>query len=123
MRISAILQKGRIYTRVRFADETIASIPKDQAVVGKDYISVKMLKGSPRYTQYEGEHIAARIEKGRVTIRNKDNICSATIARNQGSRGAPKVWCFFLMEVSKEISFAAAVDYFERHGITMLVSG
>jgi hypothetical protein len=93
-------------------------------VAAQDYISAKMLKRSNRYTHYEGEHIIARLDKGcRITIRNRDNICSATIARNQRSWGAAKVWCLFLMEISQEVPFAGAVDYFERHGITMLVSG
>lgn len=123
MQITDVIQTGSVYAKVRFEDATTASIPKDYAVIGKDYISIKMLKGSCRYILYEGEHITARIEKSRVTIRNKDNICSATIARNRRSWRAAKVWCLFLMEISKEVSFAAAVDYFEQHGVTMLVSG
>jgi hypothetical protein len=77
-----------------------------------------------QYIRYEGEHILARLEKGRwISIRNKDNICSATIARNRRPRGASDVWRLFLSEVQKSDSFEVAVDFFERHGITMNVSG
>ncbi|MDR2535607.1 MAG: hypothetical protein LBD29_06195 [Treponema sp.] len=124
MQIAAILRTGATHSRVRFADGTVEVIPNTYAAVGKEYLSVKMLKNAIPSMQYEGEHITARLEKmNAVTIRNKDNICSQTIARNQRRWGAAKVWCLFLMEVSKETSFAAAVDYFERHGIAMRVSG
>ncbi|MDR2150785.1 MAG: hypothetical protein LBO67_08270 [Spirochaetaceae bacterium] len=73
---------------------------------------------------FEGEHIAARFERGTtISIRNKDNICSATIAYNQTRWRAAKVWQLFMAEVSKSDRFADAVDYFERHGIKMIVSG
>ena len=124
MQIIEILKTGRDRSRVRFADKTVEAVPNAYAEAGRDYISVKMLKNSSRYTQYEGEHITARLEKGHtVTIRNKDNICSATIARNQRTWGAAKVWCLFLMEISKDADFAGAVDYFVQHSIAMSVSG
>jgi hypothetical protein len=77
--------------------------------------------------QYESEHISARIERGRflsrISIRNKDNIFSATVARNQNRWGAGKVWDLFLAAVSADISFANAVNFFESHGIRMAVTG
>jgi hypothetical protein len=77
--------------------------------------------------QYEGEHISARIERGRfrsrISIRNKDNICGATIAHNQNGWGAGKVWELFMVALSKDISFADAVNFFELHGIRMNVRG
>ncbi|MDR3303462.1 MAG: hypothetical protein LBS86_03535 [Treponema sp.] len=74
--------------------------------------------------RYEGDHILARLEKGHwISIRNKDNICSATIARNPHRQGAPEAWRRFLLEAHTGDSFDTAVDFFERHGITMNVSG
>jgi hypothetical protein len=123
MQITAVLRKGRLYSKVEFEDGTLELIPNEYAAVGKDYISDKMLKDN-QYTQYEGDHISARFDgKHSFTLRNKDNICSATLARNQKIRGARKAWRLFIMEVSKTDTFAIAVDYFERHGIKMLVSG
>jgi hypothetical protein len=77
-----------------------------------------------RNEQYEGLHISARIERGRsISIRNKDNICGATIARNQKTWGAAKAWDAFMDAVSKELSFAEAVNFFEDKNMKMLVSG
>jgi hypothetical protein len=77
--------------------------------------------------QYEGEHISARIERGRfrsrISIRNKDNICGATIAHNQNGWGAGKAWDLFITAVSGEMSFSDAVNFFELHGIRMTVMG
>jgi hypothetical protein len=120
MRIVEILKPGRTSSRVRFEDSTVEVIPNRYAIPGKDYISVKMLKKHENYIHYEGDHISARLEgRKKFTIRNKDNICSATLAYNQSYLRAVKVWCLFMMEVTKEISFAEAVDYFARNGIKM----
>ncbi|MDR2537878.1 MAG: hypothetical protein LBC46_06190 [Treponema sp.] len=123
MKIIEITKTGKASSRVRFEDGSEEAVPNACAVVGKDYISAKMLTRHAEYARYEGEHILAQFNKGQVSIRNKDNICSATIARNQKTRNAAKVWCSFLSEVSRSDSFGAALDYFERHGINMLVSG
>ncbi|MDR0568571.1 MAG: hypothetical protein LBG87_05130 [Spirochaetaceae bacterium] len=124
MQIVAILRPGKERTRVRFEDGAVEDVPNAYAETGKDYITASMLKQSDRYIRYEGEHITARLEKGSIiTIRNKDNICSATIARSKWSWRTAAVWRLFLMETAKETAFASAVDYFERHGIAMLVSG
>ena len=72
---------------------------------------------------FEGEHIWAHFGRGTISIRNKDNICSATIARNQTKWGAEKAWLLFITEISKSELFSDAVDYFERRGIKMTVSG
>ncbi|GMO70572.1 MAG: hypothetical protein Ta2A_19190 [Treponemataceae bacterium] len=78
-------------------------------------------------TLHEGEHIAARIERGRflsrISIRNKDNICSATVARNQTEWGAGKIWDLFMAAAPRDISFPDAVNFFESHGIRMTVTG
>ncbi|MDR0524246.1 MAG: hypothetical protein LBG90_00050 [Spirochaetaceae bacterium] len=124
MKIKKILRPGKNLTQVQFEDGGIEKIPTPYAEAGQEYISVKMLKGADRYIRYEGEHILARLERGRlISIRNKDNICNATIARNRKTWGASRVWCHFLMEATKDMAFAAAVDYFERQGIPMQVSG
>ncbi|MDR0561250.1 MAG: hypothetical protein LBG73_00990 [Spirochaetaceae bacterium] len=124
MQIVEIVRRGKDHTRVRFENGAVEEVPNAYAEAGKDYISVAMLKSSERYVRYEGEHITARLENGRiVTIRNKDNICSATIARSRRIWGVSKVWCLFLMEAVKEMSFASAVDYFEKRRISMQVSG
>ncbi|MDR2807533.1 MAG: hypothetical protein LBB43_00825 [Spirochaetaceae bacterium] len=75
-------------------------------------------------SSFEGEHISAHFGRGNtISIRNKDNICSATVAYNQTKWGAAKAWQLFMAEVSHSDRFADAVDYFERHGIKMAVSG
>lgn len=124
MQITAILRPGKDHTRVRFADGAVEDVPNAYAETGKDYISAAMLKASDQYTRYEGAHISARLEKGRIiTIRNTDNICSATIARSKGIKSAASLWRRFLMEAAKDMTFASAVDYFESRGVAMQVSG
>jgi hypothetical protein len=74
--------------------------------------------------QYEGNHISARIECGKlISIRNKDNICGITIAHNQKTWGAAKAWNAFMAEVSKELPFVEAVNFFEDRNMKMNVSG
>jgi hypothetical protein len=123
MKIIEILKKGAGSSRVRFEDGTVETVPNACAETGRDYISPKMLARRAEYASYEGEHILARFSKGRVSIRSKDNICGATIAHNQRAWGAAKAWCSFLGGASKSMSFAEALDYFERRGIAMIVSG
>jgi hypothetical protein len=77
-----------------------------------------------RNERYEGLHVSARIERGRlISIRNKDNICGATIARNQKTWGASKVWDAFMVVVFQDLSFAEAVNFFEDRNMKMVVSG
>jgi hypothetical protein len=80
-----------------------------------------------RVDTYEGEHILARFDRGRflsdIMIRNKDNICSATVAHNQKRWGAGKVWDEFVKGASKETSFGEATSFFESHGISMRITG
>ncbi|GHU22536.1 hypothetical protein FACS1894164_05070 [Spirochaetia bacterium] len=74
--------------------------------------------------QFEGDHISVRIEsRNRIRIRNKDNICSATIAYNQTKFGAAKICNLFMDSVVKEMTFENALNFFERHNIKMFVSG
>ncbi|MDR1030674.1 MAG: hypothetical protein LBL76_07360 [Treponema sp.] len=124
MQITEVLKTGSAYSRVRFDDGTEAQVPTPYALAGKDYISVKLLKKDRRYTQYEGIHLSARLE-GRhgLIIRNKDTICRAMIAQTQWAWKAAQVWCLFMMDVTPGDTFETAVDYFERKGIKMRVSG
>jgi len=77
-----------------------------------------------RNEQFEGTHISARLERGRVvSLRNKDNICSATIARGALPWGSDRLWDEFMAQISRETPFATALDFFESRGVEMTVSG
>jgi hypothetical protein len=75
-------------------------------------------------TEFSGSHILARLEDGkRITVRNRDNICSATIAASPRTRKAAPAWEAFLKTASKEMSFADALAFFQNRRLEMTVSG
>jgi hypothetical protein len=74
-------------------------------------------------TRFTGTHITAWLEGKTVRIRNNDNICSATIASGSRFFGIDKVWEAFIQSAVKEMTFADATDFFNKHGISMAVRG